>query len=60
MIPDCLNIAFGKDKIAAENSAETKPLGDFGNSSRRLPQQRGSLVEAVDLANGMVFRLTHL
>jgi hypothetical protein len=50
-----LNVSFGKKQITAENRAETVPLGDLGDPTRRLPQQRGSLLKTINLAK----RVTH-
>jgi hypothetical protein len=45
-----LNVTFGKKQITAENRAETVPLGDLGDPTRRLAQQRGSLLKTINLA----------
>jgi len=55
MIPDCLDVTFGKKQITAEDRTETVSLGDLGDPTRRLPQQRGSLLKTINLAK----RVTH-
>jgi len=59
MIPNCLNVAIRKEKLATKNSAEAKSLGDLGDRSRLLLEQRGGFLEAVDLAKRTVLGLAH-